>query len=98
MVFCALLSVAIAALATFTQKPYSAAAPKRVLLQHLHVQGPNGAVQDTKLVISGSDAMPVDQALNLSSFDDQEVSYRDWQVHSSNPIGLILTAIAHCTL
>ena len=69
-------------LSSVTQQPYSAAAPKRVMLQHLHVQGPRGDVVDTKLAVSGSDAMPVDRALQLSRYDDREASYRDWQVRA----------------
>ena len=82
VMICALLSVVVSVLSSFTQHPYSVAAPKRVMLQHLHMQGPLGAVVDTKLAVSGSDAMPVDRALQLSRYDYKEASYRDWQVRA----------------
>ena len=61
-------------------QPYSIAAPKRILLQHVFEHDVNGSVLDIKLAIGGSDAVPVSDALQLSTFKLRNSSYRDWQV------------------
>ena len=79
---CVLASVAVAALASVTQQPYSVPAPKRVLLQHLFVQGPDGAVKEAKIVVSGSDVGPLEHAVRLPGYESRNSSYRDWQVRA----------------
>jgi hypothetical protein len=72
--------VAVAAVASAVVPAFSVAAPKRVLIQHLHEQGPGGGVTSAKLAVAGSDVISVEQAFDFSGYKRLPSSYRDWQV------------------
>lgn len=73
-------SVVTAGWASLAKPAFDELAPKRVFLQHLHQQGPDGGVQSSKLVVAAVDAVAVKRSLNLSAYTEVDSSHRDWQV------------------
>ena len=74
-----LFAVGVASWASTCHKAYDKAAPKRLLMQHAHYHTA-GSVTDSVLLIGGSDAVDVCKAVNVSMYQQRNVSYRDWQV------------------
>ncbi|KAL4421351.1 hypothetical protein ABPG75_010642 [Micractinium tetrahymenae] len=61
--------------------PYSREHPKRLLVQHIHRQGADGAVVESKLGVVGLDAFPLEPALppSFASLPPAEFAIEEWE-------------------
>ncbi|KAK9905035.1 hypothetical protein WJX75_008341 [Coccomyxa subellipsoidea] len=86
-----LVSAAAAAYASSAEHAYSDAFPKRIMLQHLHLLGPDGAIQESRWTVATLDVVPVETALpkDTAYIDTYD---RDWQ--ALFPVGKMMRGVA----
>ncbi|CAL8464405.1 g3940 [Coccomyxa elongata] len=86
-----LVSVAAAAFASRAQHPYSDHFPKRIMLQHLHLLGPDGQLQESRWTVATLDVVLVETALpeGVRYLDNYP---GDWQ--ALYPVGNLMRGVA----